>query len=108
MSYTEITEKYQVPCTFLDLLQIKSAIPFQWKTDLKKKMNHPKIPSAQGIKIKINEYYKDINEVKCKDFYWHIINSKNHKSTSVHKWSKIYTQNAFQNNKRYENTNYTI
>jgi hypothetical protein len=28
--------------------------------------------------------------VKCKDFYWHLINIKKHNPTSKHKWSQIY------------------
>ncbi len=42
------------------------------------------------MKIYINNQYKDIQKTKCKDFYWHLINSTNHNPRSKLTWSKTF------------------
>ncbi len=40
------------------------------------------------MKICINNQYKDIQKTKCKDFYWHLIDSTNHNPRLT--WSKTF------------------
>jgi hypothetical protein len=32
----------------------------------------------------------EINKVNCKDIYWHLINSNNHKPTSIKRWTEVF------------------
>ncbi len=67
-------------------MQIKSSIPIKWKETLKLCSLMPKnIPS--GNIIKINNKIKTLENVTCKDFYWHLLNTDPHTSTALHKKS---------------------
>ncbi len=38
----------------------------------------------------MNNQYNDIQKTKCKDFYWHLINSTNHNPRSKLTWTKTF------------------
>ncbi len=46
------------------------------------------IPS--GNIIKINNKIKTLENVTCKDFYWHLLNTDPHTPTALQKWSIHY------------------
>jgi hypothetical protein len=90
LSYTDISQKYNINCTHLDICQIQSSIPKIWKQILKQNLTSPNINNSGTLKIEINDKYKDIQNTRCKDFYWHLINIKKHVPTAIIKWSKVF------------------
>ncbi len=73
LDYITLNEKYDIRASFLDIIQIRSSIPIEWKETLKQCSLMPKsIPS--GNIIKINNKMKAIEKVTCNLFYWHFIN----------------------------------
>ncbi len=72
LEYITLNKKYDIRASFLDIMQIKSSIPIEWKEKLKLCSFMPKnIPS--GNIIKINNKIKTLENVTCKDFYWQLL-----------------------------------
>jgi len=90
LSHTELNMTYKLKSTYLQVEQIKSSIPNIWKKELKGTHNIEN-KNNQTLKIHINNQYKNIQFVKCKEFYWHLININIHIPTSKQKWAKIYS-----------------
>ena len=81
--------RYSVQCNFLNTLQIRQSIPLHWRallnTCTKNERSDNTVPG-----IFINHRYKNIHELKCKDYYWCFIEAKNHTPTCMKKWTDIY------------------
>jgi hypothetical protein len=89
LSHIDINRLYNASFSYLQVEQIKSCIPKIWKKELKGKHNiEPN--NCQVINICINNHYKNIQFVKCKDFYWHLLNLTEHTPASKKKWAKIF------------------
>ncbi len=87
--YITLNEKYDIGASFLNIMQLKSSIPIEWKESLKQCSQMPKnIPS--GNTIKINNTIKTIETVTCKELYWHLMNTDPHTPIAVQKWSSHY------------------
>ncbi len=89
LDYTIINRKYKVKTSVIEILQIKSSIPVKLKIILKNSSSMTKIHLTSNI-IAINNMKTIIEKTTCKDFYWHIINTENHKPASVHKWAEHF------------------
>ena len=89
-THDQLTLKYNLKSNFLQTAQIHNAIPKVWKKSI---INYNKtiIPNSVDIKININNNYMTLNTIKCKDFYWHLINSKTHIPSNISKWAKYST-----------------
>ena len=86
----EILVKYNIKINFLDLLHVQKNIPNNWKKIINNQTH--KLPKAiTDLQVKINNICKPINEIKCKEFYWHIVNTTNHTPSSIKKWNDIFT-----------------
>ncbi len=86
VDYITLNKTYDIRASFLDMIQIRSSIPIEWKETLKQCSLMPKnIPSGNNIKIK--NKMKAIEKVTCKEFYWHLINKDVHNPSSVKIWS---------------------
>ena len=69
---------------------LKSAIPKAW---LKKLKNNPQInvlDKQNVLTIKINNFDKDLPEVKCRDLYWEYVSKKAVSPTCTAKWEELY------------------
>ena len=88
LSHNEIIEKYNVRCSFLNILQLRHIIPKPWMNKLKecKKI----CPDSRQPSINISGMYKSIEKLKCKDFYWALVDRTKVEPKCVHKWSEIY------------------
>ncbi len=68
--------------SFLNIIQLKSSIPIEWKETLKQCSQMPKnIPS--GNTIKINKTIKSIENVTCSEFYGHLMNTDHYTPIAV-------------------------
>ena len=95
-SHVEIQLKYNVKCNFLKLMQIRQSIPWSWRKMLQKcnvicKNDFDK----EEIYLLINDRFREIHTLRCKDFYWALINMHNIIPSSVKKWQTIYP--SFEN-----------
>ena len=81
LTYTDINRHHNSSFSYLQVEQIKSSIPKTWINTLKEKHNVGK-KNSQLINIHINNHYKNIQLIKCKDFYWHLMYLTEHNLSS--------------------------
>lgn len=84
LSHAELTAKYKVKCDFLSLLKIRQCIPRNWKKELQN--NKAISEDAEEIILKIDNKKLNIMSLKCRDFYWLLINRMKHIPTCKIKW----------------------
>ncbi len=90
LTHEELQFKFNIKTNYMETLQIQSTIPKEWTNTIKKN-NY----SSQSLEIKnkiyINKSKLEIEKVKCKDFYWHLISKIQHKPRAITAWENIYT-----------------
>ena len=88
LDHKEISMKYNVKCSFLDILQIRHSIPRTWLHILYK--CNKIYPDCQGPGLIINNVYKSIMNMKCKDFYWLLVDRIDSKPSCITKWAEVF------------------
>ncbi len=88
-SHQELINKYNIRTTFLDTLTLHKCIPADWLENLR----HSSINTldVHTNLIVINNKILDLTKWKCKDFYWHIINSNIRILSTICQWQKVVT-----------------
>ncbi len=77
LSHEELKKYIISKQTFYELFKL---IKVPWLEKIKNSnLNHA------DIKIKVNKIYKPLNSVKCKDYYWHLVENKDHIPTCISK-----------------------
>lgn len=94
-SHQEIAAEFNITCSFLQILQLRSAIPCKWKRLLRSPRRQdllakPLIKSATGSVIQITE-------VPAKKIYAAILPFKIPKISSQSKWNALYPVNEMEN-----------
>ena len=102
LKHNELKEKYDIPTTFLQTIQIHKSIPSKWIEKINS-INNALPPGNTTIKIKINNNQKYLNMISSKEFYWHIINTITHTPTCIPKWSETYTSLSNTSNQEWKN-----
>lgn len=74
LSHTELADKYGLQVSFLEILQIRTAIPCGWKQKI---LN----PAVQGLTIKIKIYTKNGQILELSES-----SSKDLRKSSIHPW----------------------
>ncbi len=72
-NYIEISNKFNLTCNFIQILQIRQSIPLEWRNIINKesiKENN----IEQKLQINLCGTLKPITKISCKNYYWHIIN----------------------------------
>ena len=88
LSHEHLSQKYHIKCTFLHMLQIRHSIPKVW---LHKLYNSTKVyPEHEGPWLYSGNISKEINKMKCKDFYWAIIDMVNIEPKCIKKWTEVF------------------
>lgn len=89
-SHTELTNRYQIRCTFLDALQIRLSIPLHWRSAITSNWQPcPDPPSTTGIMVTLpGEDPRDLASFSSKAVYSAIILAKDHYGTAFYKWSE--------------------
>ncbi len=60
-----------------------------WKNKIKTlPINKENILASNSINV--NNKILNIEKIKCKDFYWHLINKFSYTPNNIHKWCEIY------------------
>ena len=92
-TYEEVQAKYGVKCNFLEIMQVRHSIPWSWRQLLQEENINSKTETSTdcpALYINLSTKYRDINDIKCKDFYWAIINMKQVTPACVFKWQTIF------------------
>ncbi len=89
-SHTEIKQKYNISCNFINILTLKQSIPFKWRQTLNttSKICHS---VDNQVQVKCDKNYQQISKMKCKDLYWHLLNKDMHIPAAKHKWSETFS-----------------
>ncbi len=87
-NHIEISNKFNLTCNFIQILQIRQSIPLEWRNKVSIKENN----TEQKLQINLCGTLKPITKISCKYYYWHIINKAKHEPTAKTKWSDIYNE----------------
>ena len=94
LSHTEISNKYNVTCNFLEILQIRMAIPLEWRVKLG---SHPTMADSSSTEPKLflalQNKFKPLKEYSSRELYILMLRRENdrHVPSSKVKWEEIYT-----------------
>lgn len=88
LSHQELTEKYDVRCSFLDMLSLRLSVPLAWRQSLSANWSPTPDPSARsGAQIKLpGEQPADVLNVSPKQIYRAFISMMDHTSTAFGRW----------------------
>lgn len=88
LSHDELRNKYDVHCSFLDMLSLRLNIPHLWKQSLSSDFTiQTDISVHSGVFISLpGEQPKDVLNVSPKQLYRAIVDLKNHRSTASIRW----------------------
>lgn len=87
MSHSEISEKFNVRCSFLDALSIRASIPMKWKRSLTN--NWQSNPRETGLEIKLNsDQPEDLNILGSKRMYSKILSGHKQDSAALRRWKE--------------------
>ncbi len=102
LTHKEIQIIYNIETTFLATMQIQDKIPKKWKHILKQYTYTAPISNIKNS-IHINKSKKELEKIKYKDIYWHLINNIQHTPKAIISWENVYSNfknkgNIFWNN----------
>ena len=77
--------------SIMEYNQIVSAVPKEWKSIINANKNSTvDFRIIQDLEFKIGLVHKHLFGIRCKDFYWYLINSGYETPTAVLKWEELY------------------
>ncbi len=85
LTHKELQKKCNIKTNQILTLQIYSSIPKDWIKILKEKVYSSPLTNIQN-RIEIN----NSKNIKCKDFYWHLINNNCHKPKAISSWENTF------------------
>ncbi len=90
-NHIEISNKFNLICNFIQILQIRQSISLEWRNKINNENIKENNNTEQKLQIKLCGTLKPITKILCKN-YWHIINKAKHEPTIKTKWSDIYNE----------------
>lgn len=89
LSDTEIRQKYGVRCSFINLLQIRSALPSHWKRQLQTSNTQPQAPKAHILVG--DQSVIDVANSSSKNIYKALIRQKGTQPAAEARWLDLVT-----------------
>lgn len=87
MSHTELTASFGMPCSFLDALGLRLAIPMKWRRQLTEK-GQPD-PGVTGIKLKLDDAEpEDVDSLSAKRMNSKLLLYNKHQNTAFVRWQE--------------------
>ncbi len=77
--------------TYLAIIQIQESIPKKWMKVLKQNVYAVPVLNIKNH-LHINNSKMELEKVKCKDIYWHLINNITHMPKAIIAWENVYTR----------------
>jgi hypothetical protein len=87
----QLTRKYGIQTNFLECLQLRSAVPYEWKQILRGPCEPVESDSVEPI-VQVYGREMPLNCLSCKDVYWTLISALKEMPASQVKWIEIYPQ----------------
>ncbi len=87
MTYDELQGKYNIETNHIVTLQIYSSLPNNWIKTPKERIYSTLLANIQNS-IYIYKSKLNVEKVKCKKYYWHLIKKFSHLPKA---WENIYT-----------------
>ncbi len=89
--HKELNIKYNIPTTFLQIIQIQKSIP-RTRTQVKIKCTTTSNININedNIPINIENKHTTIDKVKCREYFWQLIKYKHYTPKTIKKWSNTY------------------
>ncbi len=87
LSYSEINQKFNLECNFLEVLQIRQSIPSRWREviyDVTKCLIDTNVIYCNNGKIQC------ISKTTCKDVYWNFVTKRRRVPRCCEKWAEDY------------------
>ncbi len=94
LSLLELQDKFNIAIKTMEYNSLISSIPKIWKRRLNE-CNMNEIVRVNPLKVKLYNIYKNVSDVKCKDYYRHLIRRKKIPATAVAKWETMYDNVEF-------------
>ncbi len=89
MSHYELQEKYNIKNNHIVTLQIYSSLPNNWIKTLKERIFSTPPANIPNI-FYINKSKLNVENVKCKEYYCHLIKKFSHLPKAISLWENIY------------------
>ncbi len=85
---------YGVECSFLHVLSLRQALPYEWRKIITNRKCSPLSATPKHHIFKVQDTFIDMQKAKCKDFYWFfqsICKTKiNKKPPCIQKWTALF------------------
>ena len=81
----QLTQKYGINTNFLECLQLRSAIPYEWKQLLREPCGSVESETIEAV-VEVHGKAIPLGSVACRDIYWTLINSFKETPTAQNKW----------------------
>ena len=86
LSHTELCNKYNISCNFLEILQIRQSIPIHWRNML----SNVDLKKTTKKAVQINDKLVPVDRLSCKFYYWLLIYKKLRKPQCTIKWAEHF------------------
>lgn len=88
LSHQELSTKYDVPCSFLDMLSLRLSVPLDWRGSISANwVPTPDPTNRSGVLISLpGEQPMDVLNVSPKQLYQATIGKRSHTSTAFERW----------------------
>ncbi len=89
-SHTDLQNKFHIKCNFLQILQLRQSIPSAWRNKIHESNKKSEKNLTIAVHLNTSTLVKNIRLLKCKDYYWHIINQSKTIPRCIQKWQETY------------------
>ncbi len=87
LSYSEINQKFNLECNFLDVLPIRQSIPSRWREVI---YNVTKCLIDTNVIYCNNGKIQCISKTTCKDVYWNFVTKRRRVPRCCETWAEDY------------------
>lgn len=84
LSHVQISDRYGIDCTFLDLLAIRQKLPPEWKHF--NYVNTPKVKGEIEIYVNLDNSSPSLDKIKVSTIYWDIVAKQGQSMSAMTKW----------------------
>ena len=96
MDIEQFCTTYDINISFIELLQLKQALPYRWRQALLNNIIRPASkPTVEGKMITIGTKQFDLKKLSSKEIYWLLIDSKKETPKGIQKWVNQFNLTEF-------------
>ena len=95
LSSAKLNEKYNLNCNFLQSLQIRKSLPYNWRQTLTNE-SKPYIPIEHPYRIKYKNYNINMPEAKSINCYWSLMKDITRPPSAIAKWEEVFKEDILE------------